>query len=404
MISRNLRHLRVFLAVAELRKPTAAAHRCLVSQPAVTQALAKLERQAGGALFERTRQGFFLTERGEVLNARLRRAMDRLDNSFAEVSPRLAVTATTAQLQALIAMAEARNFTLAARRLGVAQPTVHRAITQIELEATRSLFERTPSGMVATRPCRELAQAARLAFSEFDQIEADLADLDGREVGRIVVGSLPLSRSVVLPEAVARFLSARPKGRVTIIDGPYDDLLGNLRSGQIDFILGALRDPLPIEDVTQEPLFVDHLAILARPDHPLAADHDIPLEVLVQHPWTVPRPGTPAREQFDALFEAQGMVLPDSVVECGSILLMRELLLRSDLLGCISGQQAEAEVRNGLLVSLRTRIDWPGRSIGLTYRRGWVPTKAQSLLLGEIRRAAAETGSASRLIERHKNI
>lgn len=393
MISRNLRHFRVFLAVAELGTPTAAAERCLVSQPAVTQSLSKLEREGGGPLFDRTRQGFFLTERGKVLNARLERAMERLDAALAEVAPRLTVTVTTAQLQALIAMVEAQNFTLAARGLGLAQPTVHRAITQIEQEAARSLFERTSFGMVATRPCRDLAQAARLAFSEFDQAEADLADFDGREVGRIVVGALPLSRSVVLPEAVARFRAARPKSRVTIVDGPYNEMLGSMRRGEIDFILGALRDPLPIADVVQEPLFVDHLTMLARPGHALAGQPDVPLEVLVQHPWSVPRPGTPAREQFDALFAAKGMSLPDSIVECGSVLLMRELLLRSDLLGCISGQQASAEIRNGLLVRLQTHIDWPGRRIGLTYRQDWVPTRAQSMLLKEVREVALQVGS-----------
>ena len=392
MISRNLRHFRVFLAVAELHSPTSASERCRVSQPAVTQSLGKLEREVGGALFERTRQGFFLTERGKVFEARIRRAMERLDAALAEVSPRLTVTATAAQLQALIAMTEAQNFTLAARSLGLAQPTVHRAITQIEQEAARPLFERTSFGMVATRPCRELAQAARLAFSEFEQAEADLAEFEGREVGRIVVGSLPLSRSVVLPDALARFRAARPRQLVTVVDGSYGDLLAGVRRGDIDFMIGALRDPLPIEDVEQEPLFLDHLAILARPGHALAGEAHIPPDVLVQHRWAVPRSGTPSRAQFDALFETSGLPPPESILECGSILLMRELLSRSDLLGCISEQQAEAEVAKGLLVRLHTGIDWHGRPIGLTYRAGWVPTKAQDLLLDLVRSAARSIG------------
>lgn len=71
MISRNLRHLRVFLAVAEEAQITAAAERFNVSQPAVTQMLGKLETQAGGALFDRTSRGFILNERGTALAARL---------------------------------------------------------------------------------------------------------------------------------------------------------------------------------------------------------------------------------------------------------------------------------------------------------------------------------------------
>jgi DNA-binding transcriptional LysR family regulator len=393
MISRNLRHFRVFLAVAERQSPTRAAEQCRVSQPAITQAINKLERDTGGALFERTRKGFFLTARGQVFAPRIRRAMDRLDKALSDVSPRLTVTATVAQLQALAAMSETQNFTLAARNLGLAQPTVHRAITQLERDAGRPLFERTSFGMVATRSCLSLVQAARLAFAEVRQAEADLAESDGREVGRIVIGSLPLARSVVLPEALARFREARPRQLVTVIDGAYTDLLTGLRRGDIDFMIGALRDPAPVEDVTQEPLFTDHLSVLARPGHSLAGEHGVPLEVLVQHPWAVPRPGTPSRAQFDALFESRGMALPGSILECGSILLMREFLSRSDSLGCISSQQAEAEIDKGLLVRIETGIDWPGRLIGLSYRKTWVPTRAQMMLLDRVRRIGRGTGA-----------
>lgn len=380
----------MFLAVVELRSPTLASERCRVSQPAVTQSIGKLEREVGGALFERTRQGFFLTERGEVFGSRIRRAINRLDAALAAVSPRLTVSATIAQLQALVAMAEAQNFTLAARNLGVAQPTVHRAITQIEREAARPLFERTSFGMVATRPCRELALACRLAFSEFDQAEADIAEFEGREVGSIVVGSLPLSRTVVLPEAIARFRALRPKLLVTVADGHYDDLLSGVRRGEIDFMVGALRDPLPIEDVDQEPLFLDQLSFVVRPGHPLASAASVSHDVLAKQAWAVPRSGAPSRVQFDAFFDEAECGRPESIVECGSVLLMRELLLRSDLLGCISGQQAAAEIAAGLLVELETPARWAGRPIGLTYRTRWVPTKAQSQLIDFVRAAARD--------------
>jgi len=387
MMSRNLRHFRVFLAVAQDRSASAAAERCGVSQPAVTQALNKLDREAAGGLFQRTRKGIFLTERGRLFDARVRRAMDRLDKALAEVSPRLTLTATSTQLRALIAVAEAQNFALAARALGIAPPSVHRAITQIEREAARPLFERTSFGMIPTRPCRRLTQAARLAFAEFDQAETDLAEFDGRDAGRIVIGALPLSRSVVLPEAMARFHALRPGQRVTIFDGSYDEMLAGLRRGDIDVIIGALRDPLPVSDVVQEPLFTDRLAFLSGPDHPLAGASDIPLEKLARHGWVVPRKGAPTRAQFDALFLGRGLPQPDSIVECGSILLMRELLNRSDLLGCISAHQAEAEVSRGLVARLDIAIRSRERAIGLTYRADWVPATAQRLMLDLIRQA-----------------
>ncbi len=69
---------------------------------------------------------------------------------------------------------------------------------------------------------------------------------------------------------------------------------------------------------------------------------------------------------------------------------MREFLERGDALGCISEAQAEAEIAKGLLTRLDVRVDWPGRPIGLTLREGWVPTRAQAVLLDHLRAAAAE--------------
>lgn len=378
---RNLRHLRLFLSVGDLKSLTLASERGHVTQPAATQAIRKMETAVGGALFDRTKQGFFLTPRGEVLAARVKRAFAILDPVLLDISPRLHLTVTFAQLQALIAVRETENYTLAARRLGVTQPTVHKAVSQIEREAQRRLFERTSFGTVATRACQSLTQAARLAFYELDQADSELAEFGGREVGRIVIGALPLSRSALLPEVLVNFREQRPTISISVLDGPYDELLAGLRRGEIDFLLGALRDPAPIGDIRQQRLFDDNLVLLCGRIHPLANKRDVSLGDLASYPWIVPRKGTPTRAQFDALFDDLKYSAPFKIIESGSILLMREMLDLSDHLGCISRLQAEAEISKGLLAELDFEMDQPSRPIGLTTRGSWTPTAAQQQLL-----------------------
>lgn len=379
----NLRHLRVFLAVADHGSITRAAEIGLVSQPAVTQAVAKLERAAEARLFDRTPRGLFPTEAGAALAHRVRRAFALLDPALDAVAPRLRLTATASQLEALIALRETENSTLAARRLGIAQPTVHRAVTQIEHEAGRSLFERSPRGMLASRPARALARAARLAFAELDQAAADLAELGGREVGRIVVGAMPLSRSSVLPQAIARFRRVRPTLPILIHDGPYDELLTGLRRGEIDMLIGALRDPAPVADVEQRELFRDDLVLVAGRDHPLAAATAITTAELARYPWIVARSETPTRRHFDRLFE--GGPAPASIVESGSVILMRELLGSSDHLGCASRLQALVEAGRGAMTILPFAMPGTARPIGLTLRADWLPTRAQRDFLDLLR-------------------
>ena len=381
MIPRNLRHLRLFAAVAELKSLTSASEKWHLSQPAVTQAINKLERAAGGALFDRTRHGFFLTPRGEILLLRVEGAFALLDPILADISPRLRISLTYAQLQALIAVSESENFTLAARRLGLAQPTVHRAVTQIEQEAARTLFERTSFGILPTRLCQALAQAARLAIYEFDQADAELAQFDGGEAGSIVIGAMPLARSALLPRALARFRQRYPTFAVRIIDGTYGALLGDLRRGSIDFLVGALREPAPIGDVVQERLFDDRLALLSRPDHPLAQQSAVTIDDLLAYPWVVPRLETPTRAQFETLFASAGRTPPTRLIESGSFLLMRGILGESDHLGCISRHQSQPECDHGLLTQLPFPTDHLIRPIGLTYRHNWQPTRTQRQMM-----------------------
>lgn len=383
----NLRHLRVFAAVVETGSITCAAKRALVTQPAVTQAVARLEGLLGQRLLQRTSQAVFANPAGKILANRIGRALALLDPALTELSPRLLLTATAAQLQALIAMREAENFTLAARRMGLAQPTVHRAVSQLELEAGRPLFERMAHGMIATRPAQILAQAARLAFAELAQAEADLAELSGREVGRIVVGAMPLSRSYLLPRAIAVFRQSRATLPIKALDGPYDDLIAGLRRGEVDFLIGALRDPAPISDIVQERLFDDGLLFVARKDHPILSTHQPALADLFNYPIVVATEGTPTRRAFDGLSARFGP--PPSLVETGSMILMRELLRLSDHLGCISELQIEAEIGLGALSPVSVDLADTRRPIGLTFRADWLPTRAQADFLSDLRDTAA---------------
>jgi DNA-binding transcriptional LysR family regulator len=70
-------------------------------------------------------------------------------------------------------------------------------------------------------------------------------------------------------------------------------------------------------------------------------------------------------------------VRPASLVETGSMILMRELLRLSDDIGCISHLQVEAEVASGSIAVLPLPLPQTTRPIGLTRRADWVPTRAQ---------------------------
>ncbi len=69
----EIRHLRYFIAVAELRNFTKAAQACFVAQSALSQQIGRLEREAGAPLFTRGKRGAELTPAGQVLLPHARR-------------------------------------------------------------------------------------------------------------------------------------------------------------------------------------------------------------------------------------------------------------------------------------------------------------------------------------------
>ena len=281
LILPNFRHLRAFREVARTGSITQAVDSIHLSQPAITQALAKLEECVGAGLFERQSGGMSLTPAGDLYLDRVSRALDLVRNGAKEairIGARKGTRGfndfdrllTSPQLKALVAVEGAGSFSLAARQAGVSQPTLHRAARDVERLSGLSLFAKTPRGIDLTPAAEALIRAIKLALAELAQGQAEISELQGGDTGQIVVGTLPLPRASILPKAINALLADRPEARISVVDGPYDDLLRSLRHGEVDILTGALRTPVPADDVVQEALFTDPLAVVGRVGHPLA--------------------------------------------------------------------------------------------------------------------------------------
>src|SRR6188508_2479218 len=392
MASVNLRHLHTFGEVARLGSVSAAARAVHTSQPAVTQAVAGVERYFGASLLIRSNAGVALTAAGELCARRIERSISHLRDAVAELtrgsSRNFDFDATrlmrSAHLYALSAVVEHRNFSLAAREL--------------ERLIGVPLFEKTSFGITPTREAEKLARRARLAFAEIAQARAEVHALSGGESGRTVIGAMPLARSFLVPTALLEFTQHYPEHSVAIVEGTYEHLLASLRSGEADFLIGALRSPAPVADVVQEHLFDDPLAIIVRARHPLLERKRITVAALSKYPWIVPRAGTPLRAHFHEMFETAGLPAPTRAIECNSLIAARALLLESDRIMLLSAHQIHYELEAGLLVALPHPAGDVERPIGLTMRHDWHPTDSQRVLLDIVRRCSAE---AARLHERH---
>ncbi|HYA66185.1 MAG TPA: LysR substrate-binding domain-containing protein [Burkholderiaceae bacterium] len=395
----NLRHLRAFREVAAQRSISQAAARVFLSQPAITQAIAKLERSLKSRLFERHSEGMRPTQAGLLYAERVDRALN-LIRSGVQDALRVGMQKgsrtrgafdqllTITQLRALVAVSNAGNFTLAAQAIGTSQPALYRAARELEALLGIRLYEKNAQGIDLSRQGQILAQQVKLAFAELAQGFVEVAALQGQQTGRIVVGAMPLSRHFLLPAAINDFSRRCPEVEVHAVEGPYEELLRGLRHGEIDLLIGALREPLPVEDILQERLFDDPLTIVARAGHPLQSRNKISIRELAAYPWVVPRRGTPTRDHFEGLFRDFRPPRALGLVESSSFALIRALLLQSDRLTMISAHQVRLEATQGLLTTLRYDVGDTRRPIGLTTRRSWRPAPTQRLFLDLLKSAA----------------
>ena len=383
----NLRHLRAVSAVAARGSMSAAAEAVSLSQPALTQGIAKLEQQLQVALFERRPDGVSPTPEGAILAERTTAALDHIaqamrsaGRSFAR--PELLMTAT--QLRAFLALADSGGFARAAEAKGLSQPALHRAVRELEQLCAYPLVERRGRGVTLTPRGHRLARGVRLASNEIAAAIAEIRHEEGA-ADSIIVGAMPLSRALILPRAIARFTAEYPKVRIDIVEGSWRELIEPLLDGVIDLTIGALRSEPP-QGLVQAPLMKDRLVVIGRAAHPLAPDPAPALDALASYPWIVGQPGTPLREQWCNLFA--GRALPAAPIDCGSVMVIREVLRDTDFLTLLSPDQVALEIATGILAPIGPPLPASTRTIGITTRTGWRPTRAQARFLDLVRACA----------------
>jgi len=391
----NIRHMRVFLETAQTGSVSVAARRCHLSQPAATQALTRLEAVIGTPLLVRKRQQAVLTVCGAAFAYRARRALEHLRSAARAVlreagekpgrggtfDPKI----TAAQLRSLIAIANTGSFTIAAKELGVSQPTVHRSAKNLEALSGVPFFTAHHSGVRLTPAAETFAIGAKLAQGEIRLGLEEISRELGQEKATFVLGSLPLARTSIVPKAIHKMVTRAPGIQMRVVGGRYGELLRSLREGDLDCLIGALRHPAPVEDIRQEKLFDDALAIVAHPRHPLAGRENLTLSDTLRYPWIAPPKATPAGQYlFETLKIHQMPETPVRVV-ASSLAILRGVLSEGDYVSVVSRHQISVDEELGAITVLDIELAGHISDIGLTYRQDWKPTGTQACFIEYLR-------------------
>lgn len=207
-------------------------------------------------------------------------------------------------LRYFIAVAEALNFTRAAKTLGIHQPPLSTQIRQLEKELGTPLLRRLTRGVELTDAGMLLLEQARLILRQVEDAAVGVRRRGRGETGRIIVGSSgsyfhPLIVNI-LHECKMRYPSLTIAPEVEMTNIPL--LTAWLRTGRID----ACLIPLPAEDsedLAIEPLIDEDCVIAVPRGHALARSGSASLASF-------------AKETFVLCHRNFSPTMYDSIIDC----------------------------------------------------------------------------------------
>lgn len=219
-------------------------------------------------------------------------------------------------LQLLTELDRERSISRTAQRLKLAQPTVTRALAEIEDIFMAPLFVRGRRGLEPT-PAGELVLArARNALLDASSLEQDLASLTSGFGGVLRVGVIPYLSNNTHDALWRHLLGLRPALGFVVEEATTDRLLEAVKSRRLDCAIcrfsaaGADGELVQAHLYRQEPRLVVSRAVSKR-----LAGRGIDWPAFASLPWILPPRHSPIREMIHAMFASAGQPVPAPVLE-----------------------------------------------------------------------------------------
>jgi len=276
---------------------------------------------------------------------------------------------------------DCRSILKASKRLSLTQPTVTKALRDVESTLGVKLFERSNRGLEPTAYGEIFARHAKIVLAQLRHAAEELESLRAGYSGKVTVGTLLAASASILPDAIALLKKERPGVAISVVVGTYDVLMPSLLVGDLDMVLGRLPEEGRSRALVYEEFYAEPICIVARRGHPLSRKRRLTLRDLVNEAWLLPLPETALRRQIERAFVEAGAPLPRNVIESVSILTNRALLRKSDCVGVMPYHVALDDVEQGLLAILPVKLKSIESPVGAILRApGTLPPAASALL------------------------
>lgn len=289
-------------------------------------------------------------------------------------------------IRAFLDIAAEGTLSAVAQRHGISQPALSRTLAELEDLLAVPLFRRERRRLVLTAQGAVFRRHASVGLQAFETAAAALRP--GSAGGSIRVGILPTAATRLFPRVALRFRDTAPDTLLKIETGPHSYLLGLLRAGEIDLMIGRMPVAADMAGLSFEHLYEEPVVLVARAGHPLA---DQPVRTLLRAaPVILPPEGALIRRAVDEYLASLDLSALRPAYETVALAVGRGILSGSDAVWFISRGVVADELDRGDLVDVPTGVRFLSGAVGITRRHSGTGGAGLDLLV----RLCREAGTA----------
>jgi LysR family hydrogen peroxide-inducible transcriptional activator len=184
------------------------------------------------------------------------------------------------QLRYFTAVAQTGNFSRAAERCHVSQPSLSQQILKLESRLGQPLFNRLGRRAVLTDAGRLLLDRAMQVLATVDDAERRLRAGDEIHRGRLAIGAIPTIAPFLLPPTLKCFVKHCPQVDLVVREDVTGQLIPAVVEGELDLAIVAL--PISDEHLQAEALLTEPLLLALSPRHRLTRRRHITIADLAE--------------------------------------------------------------------------------------------------------------------------
>lgn len=292
------------------------------------------------------------------------------------------------QLEYALMLAEERNFSRAAEKLHLAQPSLSQQVMKLEKELGVQLFERRPGDIQLTYAGKRFVDQASKVLDQVVQLKQEMMDVAESHRGQIVIGSLPITGAHLLPAALQQFQREFPGIELVLIEETTTQLEMLTARGQTDFSLLSL--PVEEEGLEMIPLLEEEILLAVPPNHPFSSMPTVSLAKCSTEPFIFLKKGQGFREISNRLCQQAGFE-PKVVFETTNIETVQSLVAAGMGIGFIPRMVTRTRRSSYVPVYLPIGDLSPTRTLVIGYKKGRYLSKAADFFI-QLMKAVVKSG------------